>query len=1132
MSAEQEITAQNILGQSLDRNRYFYGKLMTVRDFKQEQLYFNAKRWLINRMLFGSGVIWGLQVEKSGTDPTAFIVIKPGLAFDPFGREVAVLDVPGGNKFDLRQVIGTLAPPVADGPHKGFICLSYYECPKEPVPSLKSSPCDEACESNRWSETFDVSWEAETSIPSSPALCEKWLNRTTLAANHGKLRLERTTPLWVRVNEVFEVVVRVTNIDDSTDAADVQIKEKVTDGFVVEPTPAALPTFPTAPVNLRAGEFFVYAYQVRSTADEHADHLSIDTDMVALPTLHSKVSVLSDEAADQREREFEHERNFDEPSDSCVPIAELTVQFAGNVPVNLTDIRNLTAPRFRYSLERVTEMLDCLRASVLAEAGAPRPGHSLITFKDLETRDPKPIGTKANHGEAFTVSRGDHVHKLPLTTDGGLVFDTAGELLIEGMVKGEAIDFQHPVLGQEPEQARHLVTKHYVDSHLAGLDWKESVLRRDLTAPPTGIITTGKVEGAPQKKATAKAKEVGTVGGGDLGEPKGPQEGDRHLLFNEPDAKSEWAGKKDKIATFNGKEWEFTTATDGAAVFVENENLAFLYVKQTDEKGFQWVPFLTTPDVAAGDGLVASGAILSVGQGKGILVNPNEVEIAYGTTLPRPISSVASIGSADAAARGDHAHELPLATDGGLAFDKAGGLLIDGRVNGEAIDFQHPVTGISPTSGNHLATKQYVDEHEPTIKAGNGLTREGDVISVVQGSGIQVDSDVAVAFESGAPRPIGPLPSAGKTDTVSRGNHVHQLPLAGQSGLEFKADGLRINGQIAGEAIDFQSVVSGQPPTGDRHLVTKKYVDDKVVPPPKIVAGKGLFIDADNSLAVGHGAGITVSENDVNVTFEDNPPRTIGPRESAGTPITVSAGDHVHALPLGDESGLVFDDKGLRIDGPVRGREIKFSSPVAGRDPEADEHLATRKYVDDKVVESPPVVAGDGLFEKQGNLAVGQGDGVIVGTDNVSVRFSDATPHPDSSDGGPGIDTTVSRSDHAHPLPANTTGATTGVVTLRLMESREGFTGESGFIDPRLGHGIISVQIAQVTDSDTYVFGFDPVVGVQMSTAVKIGSPGTSTMFQVSVRSDKPPSEVIQMRWFAFSPVDIGETKADIFPTQ
>ena len=45
-----------------ERNRYFYGKLLSVEDFETEQKYFNDKRRTINRFLFGSGVVCGLNV--------------------------------------------------------------------------------------------------------------------------------------------------------------------------------------------------------------------------------------------------------------------------------------------------------------------------------------------------------------------------------------------------------------------------------------------------------------------------------------------------------------------------------------------------------------------------------------------------------------------------------------------------------------------------------------------------------------------------------------------------------------------------------------------------------------------------------------------------------------------------------------------------------------------------------------------------------------------------------------------------------------------------------------------------------------------------------------------------------------
>ena len=43
-----------------ERNRYFYGKLLTVRDFEVEQRYHCTKRALLNRLVHGAGVVCGL----------------------------------------------------------------------------------------------------------------------------------------------------------------------------------------------------------------------------------------------------------------------------------------------------------------------------------------------------------------------------------------------------------------------------------------------------------------------------------------------------------------------------------------------------------------------------------------------------------------------------------------------------------------------------------------------------------------------------------------------------------------------------------------------------------------------------------------------------------------------------------------------------------------------------------------------------------------------------------------------------------------------------------------------------------------------------------------------------------------
>ena len=79
----------NLQYSSGERNHYFYGKLMTVRDFQDEQTYMNNKRRLGNRLLHGAGIVAGLGVLL--VDNQTFS-LEAGMALDYLGREILVQD--------------------------------------------------------------------------------------------------------------------------------------------------------------------------------------------------------------------------------------------------------------------------------------------------------------------------------------------------------------------------------------------------------------------------------------------------------------------------------------------------------------------------------------------------------------------------------------------------------------------------------------------------------------------------------------------------------------------------------------------------------------------------------------------------------------------------------------------------------------------------------------------------------------------------------------------------------------------------------------------------------------------------------------------------------------------------------
>jgi hypothetical protein len=73
--------------QNLERVRYFFGKLMSVEDFQEEQSYFLNRLRRHNRFLHGWGVIAGLDVSISKSNE---VVVSAGHAIDCTGNEIAV----------------------------------------------------------------------------------------------------------------------------------------------------------------------------------------------------------------------------------------------------------------------------------------------------------------------------------------------------------------------------------------------------------------------------------------------------------------------------------------------------------------------------------------------------------------------------------------------------------------------------------------------------------------------------------------------------------------------------------------------------------------------------------------------------------------------------------------------------------------------------------------------------------------------------------------------------------------------------------------------------------------------------------------------------------------------------------
>lgn len=127
-----------------ERNRYYYGKLLTSGDFESEQKYFNDKRRFLNKIMFGMGKVCGLKVY--GVDETT-IMIESGFALDNQGREI-VVDQSSMKKLSVIDGFDQLRKD------EMVLCIEYAENPVQPIYSITKNDDGKDYEYNRIHESY------------------------------------------------------------------------------------------------------------------------------------------------------------------------------------------------------------------------------------------------------------------------------------------------------------------------------------------------------------------------------------------------------------------------------------------------------------------------------------------------------------------------------------------------------------------------------------------------------------------------------------------------------------------------------------------------------------------------------------------------------------------------------------------------------------------------------------------------------------------------------------------------------------------------------------------------------------------------------------------------------------------
>ncbi|HEV2860990.1 MAG TPA: hypothetical protein VGX48_08295 [Pyrinomonadaceae bacterium] len=162
-----------------ERNNYYFGKLMTARDFTDEQRYLNEKRWMVNRLGLGWGVLCGLKVRPHAHDRRK-VVVEPGFAIDPYGHEVLVCREEAVDLLPVEQ--DDCPPPPPEGAsYLYYLSIKYEECGVNPSPVMIDS-CEgykEECVYNRTREgyRFIVSLQKPDSLAEHDHECDARCHR-------------------------------------------------------------------------------------------------------------------------------------------------------------------------------------------------------------------------------------------------------------------------------------------------------------------------------------------------------------------------------------------------------------------------------------------------------------------------------------------------------------------------------------------------------------------------------------------------------------------------------------------------------------------------------------------------------------------------------------------------------------------------------------------------------------------------------------------------------------------------------------------------------------------------------------------------------------------------------------------
>lgn len=181
-----------------ERNRYYYGKHLTVNDFVLEQDYMNNKRRFINRYLHGTGVICGLNVIEIDEKT---ISVESGVGIDFCGREI-IVDTPIIKK--LSSIDGFDINNPSDFV---YLCINYNEQEVQPMHSIAGvSSANKNLEYNSYLENYSLYLTSKEPTIEVNTLKPFYISEKTIYCDEH-FSIKQRIPIFAKSNDTLKLEV-------------------------------------------------------------------------------------------------------------------------------------------------------------------------------------------------------------------------------------------------------------------------------------------------------------------------------------------------------------------------------------------------------------------------------------------------------------------------------------------------------------------------------------------------------------------------------------------------------------------------------------------------------------------------------------------------------------------------------------------------------------------------------------------------------------------------------------------------------------------------------------------------------------------------------------------------------------